>query len=308
MRAVLFGGTGLLGSTVIHSLSRLGMDIVVIARRRPRHWPVPADPSVTFVQWDAETLGPWAEELQGADLVVNLVGQPVAGGRWTEQYKQSLWKSRVGATNLIVTALRQAPKRPSLLVQSSAVGYYGAVASDEPVDEQWPPGADFLARLCVAWEAEAHRAVDLGLRLVIYRFGVVLHPRGGALRPMLRAFRWFLGGPVGSGRQWFPWLHWEEVGNLVIWALQNLEASGTYNATAPHTVRMLEFCKELGRALHRPCWFPVPVAVLRILLGEGASSVLSGVRAVPGRLLREGYRFLYPDLTAALRSLFPARP
>jgi hypothetical protein len=304
MKAVIFGGAGFLGQGIVPRLAQAGVNITVVSRGPAKAERALGGARATVVQWDAETVGGWAKVLDGADLVVNLVGQPIAGGRWTQNYKDALWRSRVHGTRLIVSAMGTVTRPPLVLVQSSAVGYYGSIRGDRPVDETYPPGTDYLARLCSAWEAEALQASSLGVRVVIYRLGVVLHQDGGALKPMITTFRWFLGGPLGSGNQWFPWIHRDDVANLTVWALENRQASGAYNATAPESVTMKEFCRQLGKALGRPCWLPVPKLALKLLLGEGAEAALGGVRAVPARLLQEGYSFLFPDLPTALTAMF----
>ncbi len=295
-----------MGRAVVRRLAQEGADVTLVSRRPKDVAKVLRGEMVRAIGWDAHSFGDWVECLNGADLVANLVGQSIAGRRWTQQYKDLLWRSRVDTTRLLVSSMARLARPPALLVQASAVGYYGSQPTDDPVDETWPAGTDYLARLCSAWEAEAMRAAEMGVRVVILRFGVVLHPEGGALKPMIAAFRWFLGGPLGSGRQWFPWIHWDDVSNLALWAINNRAAASAYNAVAPEAVTMLDFCHQLGKAMGRPCWLPVPKVALRILLGEGAEAALGGVRAVPARLLREGYSFLFPDLSSALRSMFRA--
>jgi hypothetical protein len=241
--------------------------------------------------------GPWSVE--GADAVVNLAGASVAGKRWSPDYKQEIETSRLRSTRALVEAIASAQRRPRVLVNASAVGYYGG-RGDEILDEAAGPGADFLARVCEQWEAEARRAP---VRSVQVRTGIVLSPTGGALGSMLPPFKAFVGGPVGNGRQWFPWIHLADEVAGILWCIDRDSLSGPVNFAAPGIVTMAEFAKALGRALHRPSWAPVPAAALKILLGEFASALLEGQRAVPRKLLESGFQFRFTDADAALRDI-----
>jgi uncharacterized protein (TIGR01777 family) len=247
--------------------------------------------------------GPWVEKLEGADAVINLAGESIAAKRWTAAQKELIVNSRLDATKVLVDAIGRVSAKPSVLVNASAVGYYGNVESGD-VTEDHAKGTGFLADTCVRWEAEANRAKTLGGRVVIIRIGIVLEKGGGALSKMIPPFQMFLGGPLGSGRQWFPWVHREDVIGAILFALQNPNLSGPVNAVSPNPVTMKEFCKALGRAMHRPSSAPVPAFMVKLLLGEMSEMLLTGQRAVPKKLQDAGYRFRYPELDNALAAIF----
>jgi len=233
------------------------------------------------------------------DAIVNLAGESIASGRWTAARKAAIRSSRVEATRALVDAAAAASPRPKVLVNASGVGYYGA-HGDEPLDETAAAGTDFLARLCVEWEAEARRAEALGVRVVVVRLGVVLAPDGGALSAMLLPFRAGLGGPIGGGRQWMSWVHRDDVVGLLREAVGNAEYAGPVNATSPNPVTNRDFTRALGRVLHRPTVLPVPGIGLRLLMGEMATMLLTGQRVLPKVAERRGYAWQQPELPAAL--------
>jgi hypothetical protein len=234
---------------------------------------------------------------------VNFSGESIGGGRWTESRKRILEESRVAPTRALVDAIQAAGSRPKVLVNMSAVGYYGDVPEGD-VPESHPAGRDFLAGLAVKWEREALRAADAGVRVVLLRSGLVLEADGGALPRMALPFRLFAGGPLGSGRQWVPWVHMDDALGIILAAIQRESIRGPVNVAAPGIVRMSGFCRELASALGRPSWIPVPSFVLRLVLGEMAVIVLNGQRVIPRKLLDEGYAFRHPDLPAALSAIF----
>ncbi len=242
---------------------------------------------------------PWSVE--GADVVVNLAGASVGAKRWTPAYKKEIEESRVRTTRALVDAIGVARRKPRVLVNASAVGYYGG-RGDEVLDESAAPGADFLANLSRRWEAEAQRAP---VRSVQLRTGVVLSAKGGALEKMLPPFKAFVGGPIGSGKQWLPWIHIADEVAAILWAIDH-DLTGPVNLTSPGIVTMKEFARAVGRALHRPSWAPVPGAVLVILVGEFASALLEGQRAVPKKLLDSGFRFRFTEVDSALRDVLAA--
>jgi hypothetical protein len=242
--------------------------------------------------------------IDGAGAVVNLAGESIAAKRWTAAQKQKILDTRVQATRSLVSAIRGAANPPPVFVSGSAVGYYGPLG-DEVVTEDTPPGSSFLARICVAWEEEARRAATARTRVVCVRTGVVLEKDGGALPAMLPPFRFGAGGPVGSGRQYWPWIHRQDWIDLVRWAIHTPDVSGAVNATAPHPATSADFARALGRAMHRPAFMPAPAFALRLMLGEMADALLlSGQRAVPGRAERGGFTFTYPRLDDALQAIF----
>ena len=287
MKAVIGGANGLIGSALVRALRTRGDEVVPLVR------------GAGGVKWDGRSV-PGAA-LDGADAVVNLAGASLAGKRWSEAYKQEIVESRVASTRAFVEAMRAARPRPRVLVNASAVGVYGG-RGDEELTEASAPGTDFLAGVCKAWEAEAQRAEELGVRTVPLRTGVVLAREGGALKQMLPPFKAFVGGPIGSGKQWFPWIHIADEIGILLWALDGA-VRGPVIAAAPNPARMKEFAQALGRALHRPAVFAVPALVLRLGLGEMAEVLLDGQRAVPRKALEGGYRFRFPELPAALADL-----
>lgn len=299
MNIVVAGGTGFIGSSVVRLLSLRGDDVVVLTRN-PRKGTL--TPGVQLVRWDGATQDEWAEQVRRADAVINLSGESIGAGRWTPARKDRLIGSRINATRALLEALRTGEKKPALFINSSAVGYYGSVESGE-VTEDHPPGEGFLANLCVRWEQEAMAVGELGIRVVILRTGVVIGDRGGALDRMILPFRLFAGGTIGSGKQWFPWVHRDDVAGVIEFALGNVAVSGPLNLVAPEIVDMKSFCAALGGALSRPSWLPVPSIALRALLGEMSGMILTGQRAAPSRLLELGYTFRYPSLAPALASV-----
>jgi uncharacterized protein (TIGR01777 family) len=296
MRVVISGASGLVGTALLRALRAEGVQASSLAR--------PSKPlSEGDVRWDPRTGEVDLAALEGADAVVHLAGASIASGRWTEARKQLLRTSRVDATRNLVSALARMERKPSVLISASAVGYYGN-RGDEVLTEASPPGDDFLARLAVDWEAEAARAEQHGIRVVLLRFGVILAREGGALERMLLPFRLGLGGRLGSGRQWMSWIALADAVRLIQHALSNAELRGPVNAVAPNPVTNAEFTKTLGRVLRRPVIFPVPAFALRLLLGELADALLlSSQRVLPQRLLERNYRFLHAELDDALAKI-----
>ena len=298
MRIVVAGATGFLGGMLTRRLLTAGHAITVLTRR-PRGL---AD--VTEVEWHPTgDSGPWAHVLDGADAVVNLAGEPLVGQRWSPARKAALVASRIEPTRSLVAAIEEVAARPRVLVSASAVGYYGP-HGDEDVTEATQAGRDFLASLCVAWENAAFGADALGTRIVTIRTGLVLARGGGALAPMLWPFRLGLGGAIGSGRQYWPWIHGDDWTGLVEFLLDQPTVSGGINLTAPTPLTNREFTKALGRVLGRPVIVPVPAIARRLVMGAIADArVLSGPRARPARALALGYSFGYDDLDRALRQV-----
>lgn len=307
MKIIVAGGTGFLGAPLVRRLASLEHEIVVLTRspRRERE----AASAVREVLWnpgaaaDGASQQPWVREIDGAGAVVNLAGAGIADKRWSAARKREIRESRTLATRALAGAVRAASVRPGVFVQGSAVGFYGATLSDDIFDESSPPGDDFLGQTCVAWEAEAHPIASLGCRLVILRTGISLAADGGPLVEMKRPFSFFVGGPIGSGRQYISWVHREDWIELVIWALTSPGVQGVLNASAPEPVTNARFSKALGRALHRPSWLPVPQLALRIAFGELAEILALGQRVVPARAQAAGFTFRYPQIEGALAGL-----
>ena len=300
MRLVIAGGTGFIGSALCARLIDLGHSLTILARTRS---PGPILSNKDWIIWQPGSPGPWEEAIDGVDGVINLAGEPIAR-RWTQSQKERIRKSRVDTTRDLVTAIRKAKAKPKFLLNSSAVGYYGP-RGDEPITEDAGPGSDFLSRVCIEWEEEAKKAEAFGVRVIRLRTGVVMGRGGGALAKMVPPFKLFIGGPLGTGRQWMSWIQMEDEIGLMVHLMERPEVRGAINATAPGPVTMKEFCQTLGRVLRRPSWAPVPAFVLRVLMGEMSDMVLTGQRVLPGKAQESGYAFKYPNLLEALQACFP---
>ena len=301
MKVTVTGATGTLGRAVVAELLSQGEDVTVVSRDAVAARSKLGE-NVRALEWrEPKAEAPPAEALSGQDAVLHLLGEPVAQ-RWSDSAKREIRDSRVLATRNLVVALGELAEadRPGALVSQSATGWYGPRGA-EPVDESVGAGDDFLAGVCVEWEAEARRAEDLGMRVAITRTGVVLSEDGGALEKMLPPFKLGVGGPVAGGRQYVPWIHADDVVGGLLFALTAGDASGPLNLTAPRPVTNAELSKALGRVLHRPAIAPVPGVAVKALYGEMATIVTTGVRAVPKRLEELGYDFRQPDLEDALR-------
>jgi uncharacterized protein len=300
MRIVITGGSGLIGSAVAREMGSAGHEVVVLTRDPSRVGPLP--PGTRAVQWDGKTPGDWAKLLDETTVIVHLAGDGIAAGRWTEEKKRRIRDSRLASGRAVLEAIRQAKSRPRALLQGSAVGYYGA-CGDEEVTESHPPGDDFLARICVEWEASTAEAAALGVRRPVLRTGIVLSGEGGALPRMALPFRLLAGGPLGDGRQWFPWIHEADEVGAIRFLIEREDAGGPFNLTAPEPLTNRDFSRALGRVLSRPSFAPAPGFALRLLLGEMADALLHGQRAVPRKLLDLGYVFRHPEAFGALRNL-----
>jgi uncharacterized protein len=297
MRVLITGGTGFVGQALCPRLVDAGHDVVILTRQSNARLPKGATSAVT-------RLDDLAPDEFGA--VINLAGAPIGDARWTEQRKKLLLDSRVSTTSRLVEWIGRARKRPGTLLSASAVGYYGE-QGDRPVTEETPPTPGFTHELCAAWEREAEKASALGIRVCIMRIGVVLDRDGGALAKMLPAFRLGAAGRLGAGRQYFPWIHREDMAAICQWLLESPKARGAYNASAPAPVTNTEFTAALGRALARPTMVNMPQAALKLLFGEMSELLLASDRMLPNRLLKEGFKFRYPDIDAALSAIFSRR-
>ncbi len=307
MKVVVTGGTGRLGTKLTRSLVADGHQVIVLSRspqaKRDR---VPSEAQI--VGWDAKSSQGWLEHADGADAIVNFAGEDLAGGRfiprrWTERRRRLILESRRQAGQAVVEAARQADNKPELVLQASASGYYGTNLSQEVKTEDTPPGDDFLARVCVEWEAATAEVEELGVRRVITRTGIVLDPGEGPLPRLLLPMKLFVGGPLGSGDQFYPWIHVDDPIRAYRFLLESPDSEGPYNVSAPHPVSNRELVKALGDVLHRPSFFPTPGFALRLALGEVASLVLEGQRMVPQRLEQAGFTFEHPELKPALEDL-----
>lgn len=297
MRVVICGGTGFLGRPLRAALAAEGHTVVVLSRK--------ASPDT--VQWDpAHPEGPWTAAIEQADVVVNLAGESIGTGRWSASRKTAIRDSRVLTTRAIATAIRNARSRPATLLNASGIGYYGP-RGDEVVTEETPAGNDFIANVCREWEAEALKAEDAGTRVVLLRSGVVLERDGGALEPMVLPYKMFVGGPVGSGRQYLAWIHREDWIRLVMHLMRETQPEGAFNVTSPAPVTNADMSAAIARVLHRPALVHTPAFALRLILGEMADALLlTGQRAVPNRALQMGFTFRYPTVAEALAAILGA--
>ncbi|MGB5633259.1 MAG: TIGR01777 family oxidoreductase [Waterburya sp.] len=303
MKIAITGATGLVGSSLVAQLTQKGHQILIFTRnssKAQKIFPASAFPNLEIVQYTPQESGDWQQNVSGCDAVVNLAGEPIAE-RWSPQQKEAIMQSRQIGTRKLVEAIAMADKKPQVLVSGSAVGYYGT-SETTAFDESNDAGQDFLAQVCQNWEAEAQKVTESGVRLVILRIGIVL-ANGGALGKMLGPFKMFAGGPIGSGKQWFSWIHRDDLVSLISHAVEQEDMSGVYNATAPNPVRMGQLCKTLGEVMNRPSWLPVPDFVLEVLLGDGAIVVLEGQRVLPKKTQTSGFSYQYPDLKPALAEI-----
>lgn len=299
MKVAITGATGFVGSRLVERLQEQGHQPLILTRNRGAA--LRAFPNLEIVTYTPTESGSWQEAIAGCDAVVNLAGEPIAETRWTAKEKQEILDSRKLGTRKIVEAIAQANPKPTVLVNASAIGYYGT-SETATFDETSPAGNDFLAEVCQAWESEAQKVKDAGVRLVILRLGIVLG-NGGALAKMIPPFQLFAGGPIGTGQQWFSWIHRDDLVNLILEALTRQDIEGVLNATAPNPVRMSELCQILGQTLNRPSWLPVPSFALEVLLGEGAQVVLQGQQVLPKRTTTYGFEYQYPTVKQSLEEI-----
>ena len=293
MNIVLAGATGFLGTALVRSLKNDGHHITVLTRT-PRR--------ANEVRWDPYgSPASWIHVLQDADAVVNLAGAPISK-RWTAAHKREMWNSRIRSTRTLVEAMKSLARMPATLLNASAVGIYGS-RGDELLTEDSPPGSGFLASLGREWEKEALAAAP-GTRVVLLRSGIALDNDGGALPLMALPFRFFVGGPMGSGRQYFSWIHRDDWVAMVTWALAATGITGPLNVTAPNPVTNAEFSRTLGRVLQRPALLPVPALALRVAVGEMAGELVTGQRVLPAKAQAGRFVFRYPDIEAALREIY----
>jgi len=297
MKIFITGGTGFIGSHLSGTLLQKGHFVIVAGMSSVsdglRH------PNLKYISADTTKKGPWQRELEDIDAVINLAGRSIFR-RWNEKYKKSIYESRILTTRNLVEALPSG--REITLCSTSAAGYYGN-RGDDILTESEQPGSDFLAVVCRDWEEEAFKAKEKGVRVVAARFGVVLGKGGGALGKMIPAIRFFVGGPVGNGRQWFPWIHIEDLISAMLFVFDNKGVSGPLNFTAPEPIRNADLVRAIAAVLHRPSFMPAPAFLIRTILGEFGSSILASQRVMPERLLKYGFSFRYPDIKSAVSNL-----
>ena len=299
MKIAIAGATGFVGSRLVEQLQAQGHQLIILTRS-----PQQANRfgQAQIVGYNPLKSGEWQQSISSCDAVINLAGEPIAEKRWTPAQKRTILESRQIGTQKIVEAIEIAAVKPQVLINASAIGYYGTSETSK-FEENSPAGTDFLAEVCTAWETAAQAASASGVRVAILRLGIVLGENGGVLGKMLAPFSAFVGGPIGSGKQWFSWVHRDDVVKLIIQALSDTTFDGVYNATAPSPVTMTGFTQTLGTVMNRPSWIPVPSFALEAMLGEGAIVVLQGQQVVPTHTLEQGFEFQYPTLEPALRAI-----
>ncbi len=301
-RVVITGGSGLIGRALSKELVQNEYEVVVLSRS-PAATKVPLPTGVRVVGWDGSSASGWSHLAEGAKAIVNLAGANISGGRWTAARKRLILQSRLAAGKAVSQAVEDASIKPEVVVQASAVGYYGP-HGDEILTEDTPPGGDFLADVCVQWEGSTLRVENAGVRRVVVRTGVALSRKGGALPLMALPYRLFVGGPIGSGKQWFPWISLVDEAAAIRFLIQDQSAFGVYNFSAPEPLVNKEFGKVLGKVLHRPSYFPVPSLVFKLIFGEMSTILLDGQRQIPERLIKSGYKYHFSQAEQALLDIY----
>jgi uncharacterized protein len=304
MKIAITGATGFVGSHLVARLLNDDHEVKVLTRsveKARRAFAADKFKRLEYVAYTPIESGDWQAELSGCDGVVNLAGEPISE-RWSAERKRRIMNSRKVGTQKLVEAITNAEQKPSVLVSSSAIGYYGTSETAEFFETSQPVESDFLSQVCQAWEAEANKAKDAGVRVAIVRTGIVLGD-GGAVAKMVPPFKLYAGGPIGSGRQWFSWIHVDDLVGIFLKALLDPSMQGVYNGTAPNPLQMKDFCQTLGEVLDRPSWLPVPDFAIEALLGDGAVVVLKGQKVLPERTQASGFAFDYEDAKAALQAI-----
>lgn len=301
MRVIITGGTGLIGRQLCANLVKDGHEAIALSRDPQSHQRQMPD-GVSLVGWDAQSAQGWGELVNGADAIVNLVGENLSARLWSAAQKRRIRESRLNGGQAMVEAIRLSKRKPKVVVQASGVNYYGP-GGDEVISEDHPAGSDFLSQVCVDWEASTAEVEKMGVRRVIIRSGVVLDKKEGALPRFLLQFRLFAGGTLGDGRQWLSWIHPQDEINGIRFLIENQDASGAFNLTSPNPKTNLEFGKAIGRVLHRPALIRVPAFVIKLVFGEMSIVVLKGQRAVPQNLSKIGFQFSHPELQEAVKDV-----
>ena len=300
MRVIITGGTGLIGRALTRSLSKQGHEIILLSRAPERAKDLPQ--GTRAERWDGRTAAGWGTLADGADAIVNLAGENIGAGRWTAERKRRIRESRIHAGQAVVEAVEQAAEKPGVVIQASGLGYYGC-RDEEIITEETPPGDDFLAEVAIEWEASTAPVEPMGVRRAVIRTAPVLSMDDGAFPRMIRPFKLGVGGPLGNGEQWFPWIHIADEVGAIRFLMENPEAKGPFNLTAPDPVRNADFARALGRLMGRPAILSTPGFVLRLLFGEMATVLLGGQRAIPQRLLDLGFSFRFPQAESAMKDL-----
>lgn len=296
---IISGATGFIGQALSRDLARSGYDIAVLTRNREKARAQFGDQAI-IAEWDGTTSQGWLALASRAVAIINLAGENIGAGRWTPKRKERIVQSRLNAGKAITEAVQRAAAKPKTVIQASAIGFYGSRA-DESLEESSPAGEGFLAATVQQWELSTQEVENAGVRRVVIRSGMALGKDGGVLSKFLKSFRFFVGGPLGSGKQWFSWIHGKDEIGAIRFLLEREDLSGVFNLVSPHPLTMKEFSKTLGRVMKRPSWFPAPALLLQILFGEMArETLLAGQRVLPSALLKAGYEFQYPEIERAL--------
>jgi uncharacterized protein len=300
-KIIITGATGSIGRNLVQELSARG-DEVIVFTRNPEKAKKKIANAGKYVKWEYENTAAWMHEMRGADIVVHLAGANLGAKRWNEDYKKLAYDSRIVSTRNLVEAIKRTEQKPKAFICSSAVGIYGN-RFDEVLNENSTSGNDFMANICKDWEKEAEKVEQYGLRRVSIRTGLVMQKDEGVLKKMILPFRLFIGGPLGSGRQWFPWIHIDDIVGIYLHAIDNDNVSGATNGTSPGIVTMKEFAKTLGKILKRPSLFPVPKFAMKIAAGEIAEYAVMSQRTSVEKILHSGYKFKFENLEEALKDL-----
>lgn len=299
MKIAIAGGTGFVGSALTEYLLSQNHEVYILTRSSAKS---SSHRNLSYVEWLQENSQP-EQSLNNIDAFINLAGESISSGRWTEQRKRRILETRINSTRAIIDILSKLETKPSVFINASAVGYYGVSLNEAFTEKSTIHGSDFLAQTVKSWEDEAQKASSLGIRTVLCRFGIILGKNEGALPRILLPYKLFIGGTVGSGEQWLSWVHIEDVVHMIEFAILNKQLSGTVNVTAPNPVKMNEFGKTIAETMNRPHWLPAPSFALKYLLGEMSMIVLEGQKALPNKLQQFGYHFSYSHLNQALKNL-----
>lgn len=301
MRVIIAGGTGLIGRALSEYLIKGKHEVLVLSRSPQKARDMPS--GVQLAEWDSATAAGWGNHVNSADALINLAGAGIADAPWSDKRKELIRNSRIEAGQAVMDAIERASQLPSVLIQASAVGYYGSTQKDEVITEDSPAGSDFLAEVCQDWEASTAGVEAAGVRRAIIRTGIVLSNKGGAWPKIQLPFKLFAGGPLGSGQQWYPWIHIVDEIRAILFILENEAASGAFNLSAPEPVTNKHMAKAIGEEMNRPAFLPAPGFVLRGVLGDMSTIVLDGQRAIPKRLTDLGFTYTYPNVEAAIQEL-----
>ena len=304
-KILITGASGLIGKRLVNDFVLSGFEVTVLTRKAKKQVQT-FDDSPKFVQWNCENNKEWKDVLEGQDIVINLAGANLVSKRWDHRFKKLIYSSRINCTKQLVDAISQCTNKPETLITASAVGIYGD-RGEEILTESSDAGEDFLARVCYDWEFEAKKVRAYNVRFVALRIGLVLSADGGVLKNSLLPFQFFVGGKLGNGKQFFPWIHIDDLVSIVGHTIDNPLLDGPVNCASPGIVREQEFAKTLGQVLKRPAIFPVPRFMLRIVLGEISESILSSQNISVEKLIKAGFEFKYPELSSALNQILEKR-